>query len=148
MENQILQFLIPGIGLISGLIATYVSLQNRALLAEVRKELAELENKIFIRVNGTYVRSQECRLREETIHARMEAMVLDVSAKATAALLRDETVQARITKLVEDIGLRTISGLLREEIVLTKLSALAADARVRIQARQEALPREETAAGL
>jgi hypothetical protein len=62
--------------------------------------------------------------------------------------LRDETVQARITKLVEDIGLRTISGLLREEIVLTKLSALAADARVRIQARQEALPREETAAGL
>jgi hypothetical protein len=78
----------------------------------------------------------------------MEAMVLDVSAKATAALLRDETVQARITKLVEDIGLRTISGLLREEIVLTKLSALAADARVRIQARQEALPREETAAGL
>ncbi|MGD0774900.1 MAG: hypothetical protein ABSC05_18965 [Candidatus Solibacter sp.] len=55
MENQILQFLIPGIGLISGLIATYVSLQNRALLAEVRKELAELENRIFIRVNGTYV---------------------------------------------------------------------------------------------
>jgi hypothetical protein len=37
------------------LIAAYVSLQNRALLAEVRKELAELENKIFIRVNGTYV---------------------------------------------------------------------------------------------
>jgi hypothetical protein len=57
-------------------------------------------------------------------------------------------VQSRITKLVEDIGLRTISGLLREEIVLTKLSALAAEARVRIQARQEALPREETAAGL
>ena len=148
MDKQILQFLIPGIGLISGLIATYVSLQNRALLAEVRKELAELENKIFIRVNGTYVRSQECHLREEAMHARMEALVLDVSARATAGLLRDETVQARITKLVEDIGLRTISGLLREEIVLTKLSALAAEARGRIHTRQEALPEEEAAAGV
>jgi hypothetical protein len=87
-------------------------------------------------------------LREETIHARMEAMALDVSAKATAALLRDETVQARITKLVEDIGLRTISGLLREEIVLTKLSTLAAEGRGRIHARQEVLPEEEAAAGL
>jgi hypothetical protein len=53
MENHLLQFLIPGIGLVSGLIATYVSLQNRALLAEVRKELAELENRIITRINGT-----------------------------------------------------------------------------------------------
>jgi hypothetical protein len=78
----------------------------------------------------------------------MEALVLDVSARATAALLRDETVQSRITKLVEDIGLRTISGLLREEIVLTKLSALAAEARGRIHTRQEGLPEEEAAAGV
>ena len=55
MDKQILQFLIPGIGLISGLIATYVSLQNRALLAEVRKELAELETRLITRINGTYV---------------------------------------------------------------------------------------------
>jgi hypothetical protein len=53
MENQILQLVMPGIGLISGLIAAYVSLQNRALLAEVRRELAELENRIFTRINGT-----------------------------------------------------------------------------------------------
>ena len=32
MEIQLLQLVIPGVGLISGLIATYVSLQNRALL--------------------------------------------------------------------------------------------------------------------
>ena len=44
--------LVSGIGLISGSIATYVSLQNRGLLAEVRKELAELENRIFERING------------------------------------------------------------------------------------------------
>ena len=42
--------------MISGLIGAFVGLQNRALLAEVRKELAELENRIFTRINGTYVR--------------------------------------------------------------------------------------------
>jgi len=45
--------LIPGVALISGLIGTYVGLQNRALLAEVRKEIAELENRIIARINGT-----------------------------------------------------------------------------------------------
>jgi hypothetical protein len=68
-------WLIPGIGLLSGLIATYVSLQNRALLAEVRKELAELENRIITRINGTFVRSSECELREENVKARLEALV-------------------------------------------------------------------------
>jgi hypothetical protein len=38
MTDPILQVLVPVVGLVSGLIATYVSLQNRALLAEVRKE--------------------------------------------------------------------------------------------------------------
>ena len=46
MEKNILQLLIPGIGLVSGLIATYVSLQNRALLAEVRREIAEMEHRL------------------------------------------------------------------------------------------------------
>ena len=84
MEKQILQFLIPGIGLVSGLIATYVSLQNRALLAEVRKELAELENRIFTRINGTYVRSGECRLREENVHARLESLMEEVRNRNAA----------------------------------------------------------------
>ena len=55
MEERIIQYLIPATGLITGLIGAYVGLQNRALLAEVRKELAELENRIFTRINGTYV---------------------------------------------------------------------------------------------
>ena len=33
MNDPILQVLVPMVGLVSGLIATYVSLQNRALLA-------------------------------------------------------------------------------------------------------------------
>jgi hypothetical protein len=55
MEDTLVRLLVPAIGLISGLIGTYVGLQNRALLAEVRKELAELENRIITRINGTYV---------------------------------------------------------------------------------------------
>ncbi len=52
MEKQILQLLIPGVGLVSGLIATYVSLQNRALLAEVRREMAEMEVRLIEKLNG------------------------------------------------------------------------------------------------
>lgn len=73
--------MIPAIGLVSGLIATYVSLQNRALLAEVRRDLAELENRIILRINGTYVRAGECRLREDNMHARLEALVEEVRSK-------------------------------------------------------------------
>ena len=131
MENQILQFLIPGIGLISGLIATYVSLQNRALLAEVRKELAELESRITTRIGDTFVRSGECRLRSEGIQRQFTSVVGDVAIKATAALLRDENLQARITTVIEDIGIRTIDGLLREEIVLSRIAALSSGLRDR-----------------
>jgi hypothetical protein len=53
MEEQFLRMLIPATGLVSGLIGAFVGLQNRALLAEVRKELAELENKLYLRINGT-----------------------------------------------------------------------------------------------
>ena len=71
MEDQILPFLIPATGLISGLIGAFVGLQNRALLAEVRQELAELENRIFTRINGTYVRSGNVSLREEMVQERL-----------------------------------------------------------------------------
>lgn len=75
MENNVFQILIPASGLVSGLIGAYVGLQNRALLAEVRKELAELENRIITRINGTYVRASECRLREDLVHERFNALV-------------------------------------------------------------------------
>ncbi len=67
-------WLIPGVGMASGLIATYVSLQNRALLAEVRKELAELESRIILRLNGLYVRRAECELRNALLEERIEAV--------------------------------------------------------------------------
>ena len=71
MEEQIVRYLIPATGLISGLIGAYVGLQNRLLLAEVRKEIAELENRLIEKINGTYVRRGECGLREQMVHERI-----------------------------------------------------------------------------
>ncbi len=82
MNEHFFQFLIPASGLISGLIGTYVGLQNRALLAEVRKELAELENRIITRINGTYVRSGECKLREELVHERLAELAAELKSNA------------------------------------------------------------------
>jgi hypothetical protein len=78
MDEQILRIIIPAAGLISGLIGAYVGLQNRALLAEVRKELAELENRIILRINGTYVRTSEGKLRDDVMQARIELMAAEI----------------------------------------------------------------------
>jgi hypothetical protein len=74
MDERLLTLGVPAIGLIPGLIATYVSLQNRALLAEVRKELAEMENRIILRLNGLYLRKVEADLREALLAERIEAL--------------------------------------------------------------------------
>ena len=78
MNEFAVQVLVPVVGLVSGLIAAYVSLKNRALLAEVRKEIAEFEDRIIARINGTYVRAGECHLREELVHERISALVTGI----------------------------------------------------------------------
>jgi hypothetical protein len=74
MDERILTLIAPGVGLVSGLIATYVSLQNRALLAEVRRELAEQENRIISRLNGLYIRRSECELHNALLEERIEGI--------------------------------------------------------------------------
>ena len=86
VNDHLFQILIPATGLISGLIATYVSLQNRALLAEVRKELAELENRVILRLNGTYVRAGECKLREDLVHERLASLAEELKNRNAAGL--------------------------------------------------------------
>ncbi len=84
MDEQILRIIIPAAGLISGLIGAFVGLQNRALLAEVRKELAELENRIILRINGTYVRTSEGKLRDENMHVRIDLLAAEIRNHHTA----------------------------------------------------------------
>lgn len=81
MNEDLLRYLIPASGLISGLVGTYVGLQNRALLAEVRKELAEYENRIILRINGTYARTSEVAIREEAMKERIELLEKRNAAK-------------------------------------------------------------------
>ena len=84
MEERIIQFLIPAIGLISGLIGAYVGLQNRALLAEVRRELAELENRLIEKMNGKYVRQAECQLRGDNLHIRLDSLAEELRRVAAS----------------------------------------------------------------
>jgi hypothetical protein len=61
------------IGLVSGLLGAYAGLHNRAFLAEVRTKTAETENRLVMRINGTYVRTTECQLRRDASYARVDA---------------------------------------------------------------------------
>jgi hypothetical protein len=84
VDEHFFQLLILASGLVSGLIGTYVGLQNRALLAEVRKELAETESRVFEKVNGKYVRSSECHLREAAIREHMELLTDEIRRNSAA----------------------------------------------------------------
>jgi hypothetical protein len=85
VNEHFLEILVPAIGLVSGLIGAFVGLQNRALLAEVRKDLAELENRITTRINGTYVRAGECHLREENMHVRLDTLMQAIRNRNAAS---------------------------------------------------------------
>ncbi len=70
----IVAVLVSAVGLVSGLVGAYVSLQNRALLAEVRAEMAEMENRIVGRINGSYVRTGICDARKEVTQSKLDAL--------------------------------------------------------------------------
>ena len=86
MTEHFFELLLLASGLGSGLIGTYVRLQNRALLAEVRRELAETENRVLDRVNGKYVRSQECHLREAALREHLEMLAGEIRRNNAASL--------------------------------------------------------------
>ena len=83
-SHVLLQILIPAVGLISGLIGAYVGLENRLLLAEVRKEMAEMENRLADRLNGKYVRAAECSLRESLLQERIATILEEVRSRNAA----------------------------------------------------------------
>lgn len=76
----IVAVLVSAVGLVSGLNGAYVSLQNRALLAEVRAEMAEMENRIVSRINGAYVRTPVCEARQEATHARSDSTLRGIKS--------------------------------------------------------------------
>jgi hypothetical protein len=90
MEHQLTNFIMPGIAIIAGLLSFISSLWNRALVAEARAELsvvqasltaeiAQLETRIFDRMNGTYVRRAECALREDHVMDKLNSLSTEIS---------------------------------------------------------------------
>jgi hypothetical protein len=85
VENDVIGLAIAASGLVSGLIGTYVGLENRALLAEVRKEMADLENRLIAKINGTYIRRRECELREANTQQRIDSLAAELVRNRDAA---------------------------------------------------------------
>ncbi len=83
MNETLLKMIVPAIGLISGLVATYVSLQNRALLADVRREIAEMEHRLFLKINGKYERQAEAVLRDERVHGRIDDLAAELRGRSS-----------------------------------------------------------------
>ena len=81
-------------------LTTYVSLQSRVLVAELRTELLQVENRVLLRINGTYQRCSECHVPEDGVQRQLT----DLVAGVTAALVRDEAVRAEIAKLAVAIS--------------------------------------------
>ena len=77
-----LEILIAGTGLATGLIGSYVGLKNRVLLAEVRKEAAELETRVVDRICNIYVRAGECRLQEDQVRQVLGKLAEEVHGLA------------------------------------------------------------------
>jgi hypothetical protein len=44
-----------------------------------------LENRITTRINGTYVRSGECHLREENMHVRLDTLMQAIRNRNAAS---------------------------------------------------------------
>ena len=77
-----LEIMIAGTGLATGLIGSYVGLRNRVLLAEVRKEAAELETRMVTRICNIYVRAGECRLQEDQVREVLGKLAEEVHGLA------------------------------------------------------------------
>jgi len=76
------EIIIAGTGLATGLIGSYVGLKNRVLLAEVRKEAAELETRMVDRICHIYVRAGECRLQEDQVREVLGKLAQEVHGLA------------------------------------------------------------------
>lgn len=55
-------------------ISTYIATAIRATKEELRREMAELENRIISRINGTYVRREEWQIDREAVREKFQAM--------------------------------------------------------------------------
>ena len=78
MDWGIGEVVVASIGLLGSGMAGYVSIQNRLILTTMDRKLAELENRIVQRINGTYTRRELCDERKECIEGRLTRIEREV----------------------------------------------------------------------
>jgi BMFP domain-containing protein YqiC len=62
-------------------ISTYIATAIRATKEELRREMAELENRIIARINGTYVRREEWQIDREAVREKFQSLSAGAGGK-------------------------------------------------------------------
>lgn len=91
MDDKLLHYLAEIAGPASGFLAAAIGLYNRALMSDIRKEMAEMENHIFVRINGTYARTSECQMRHDSVAEKCDSLLDLVRDNHRVAMSRKRT---------------------------------------------------------
>lgn len=75
-------------------------------------------------LNGTYVRSGECVLKDGALRQMVQSSQAEGQMACLAATQRDTVTQARIDDLVQSIAARTADTILRDREILNKIDLL------------------------
>jgi hypothetical protein len=67
--------MLTGVTLIAGLLNAFMLFRQQAILATMKKEMAELELRIISRLNGLYVRTELCNERHKYVAETLSHIV-------------------------------------------------------------------------
>jgi hypothetical protein len=67
--------LLTVVTLLSGLLNAFMLFRQQAILATMKKEMAELELRIIFRLNGLYVRTELCNERHKYVDETLSHIV-------------------------------------------------------------------------
>ncbi len=90
----------------------------------IREEIGNLELRLVNELNGKYVRTGECVLRDGSTREMLKVTADEVRAQGLATADRDAAIQDRINELVQAISARAADAILRDREILSKIDAL------------------------
>lgn len=73
-EPAWIQVIFGGVSSLSALIGVYVGLTMKAIAAELRRDMAIMENNLVSKINGTYRRSELCIEKHQEVDRRLVAL--------------------------------------------------------------------------
>lgn len=78
LESPVLASILSAI---ASAMSAYIAAVLRASKEELRREMAELENRIIARINGAYVRREEWQLDREAVREKIQTISAGAGAK-------------------------------------------------------------------